>query len=231
MRQLSVSRPGSLVMLSSLSSALWMLRRIEGGGAATALTALKLKPLSLVKRGNSPRVKRCRSHVCNEGVLCCNDSALRAFHPPQWFYNFMIQISYLKSLYRVIPHPMVTNYPDCPLSCDAWCQDNHHQPLSRCHAPPDDGAVDWVFRMHGCCRGLGWAWSLIMFYRVTSQLGLSEPCSHSICSQALSYVTAPPPSSSSDSTLTTGCGFLWKTNSTIFQLELAKILALCKFCH
>lgn len=32
MRQLSVSRPGCLVMLSSLSSALWMLRRIEGGG-------------------------------------------------------------------------------------------------------------------------------------------------------------------------------------------------------
>ena len=32
MRQLSVSRPGCLVMLSSLSSALWMLQRIEGGG-------------------------------------------------------------------------------------------------------------------------------------------------------------------------------------------------------
>lgn len=63
-------------MLSSLSSAVNVAERDKERGAATVLTALKLTSLSLVKRGNSPRVKRCRSHVCNEGVLCCNDSAL-----------------------------------------------------------------------------------------------------------------------------------------------------------
>ena len=75
MKQLSVSRQarGCLVMLSSLSSAENVAEREERG--ATALTALKLTSLSLVKEGTA-RVKRCRSHVCNEGVLCCNDSAL-----------------------------------------------------------------------------------------------------------------------------------------------------------
>ena len=108
-----------------------------------------------------------------------------AFHPPQWFYNFLIQISYLKSP----SWSLVTNYPNCPLSCDpgAWCQDSHHEPSVT--LPPVDVTQLMMerSRMHGYCRGLGRA-SLIMFYRVTSQLGF-------ICSQALSYVTAPPPSS------------------------------------
>ena len=75
MKQLSVSRlaRGCLVMLSSLSSAENVAERERG--AATALTALKLTSLSLVKEGTA-QVKRCWSHVCNEGALCCNDSAL-----------------------------------------------------------------------------------------------------------------------------------------------------------
>ena len=102
-----------------------MLQRERGG--ATALTALKLTSLSLVKEGTA-QVKRCWSHVCNEGVLCCNDSALSlsSIHRPagsatEWFYNLMIQISYLKSLYRLIPPLlMVTGDQLSQLSTGLW---------------------------------------------------------------------------------------------------------------
>ena len=210
MKQLSVSRQarGCLVMLSSLSSAENVAEREERG--ATALTALKLTSLSLVKEGTA-RVKRCRSHVCNEGVLCCNDSALSlssirrpAQSATEWFYNLMIQISYLKSLYRLIPPPLADGHwrPIIPIVHwsvipGPWCQDSHHH-QALCHAPPDgcrpsdDGAVDdSQLRMHGCCRGLGWA-SLIMFYRLTSQLGLSQPSLHLFSGLVIRHCPSSP---------------------------------------
>ena len=210
MKQLSVSRlaRGCLVMLSSLSSAENVAER--GRGGATPLTALKLTSLSLVKEGTA-RVKRCRSHVCNEGVLCCNDSALSlssirrpAQSATEWFYNLMIQISYLKSLYRLIPPLLADGHwrPIIPIVHwsvipGPWCQDSHHH-QALCHAPPDgcrhsdDRAVDdSQLRMHGCCRGLGWA-SLIMFYRLTSQLGLSQPSLHLFSGLVIRHCPSSP---------------------------------------
>ena len=228
MRQLSVSRPGCLVMLSSLSSALWMLRRIEGGGQQLRWQLWSSRHCPWWKEGTARELK-------DVGVMFAMKEYC-AVTTPHW-EPFIRHNDFTILWSRFLIWKVCTEWsliwwsPIIPIVHWAVIPDVRitiTRPLSRCHAPPDDGAVDWVFRMHGCGRGLGL--SLIMFYRVTSQLGLSEP-SHSICSQALSYVTAPPPSFSSDSTLTTGCGFLWKTNSTIFQLELAKILALCKFCH
>ena len=213
MKQLSVSRlaRGCLVMLSSLSSAENVAERGERG--ATALTALKLTSLSLVKEGTA-RVKRCRSHVCNEGVLCCNDSALSlssirrpAGSATEWFYNLMIQISYLKSLYRLIPPLLADGHwrPIIPIVHwsvipGPWCQDSHHHE-ALCPAPPDgcrhsdDRAVDdSQLRMHGCCRGLGWA-SLIMFYRLTSQLGLWAALTPSVLRPCHTSLPLLPPTS------------------------------------
>ena len=78
-----------------------------------------------------------------------------------------------------------------------WCQDSHHH-QALCHAPPDgcrhsdDRAVDdSQLRMHGCCRGLGWA-SLIMFYRLTSQLGLSQPSLHLFSGLVIRHCPSSP---------------------------------------
>ena len=123
----AVSRPASLVMLSSLSSAVNVAERGEGG-----------LPLcwQLWSPPHCPGEEREQPELKDVGVMfamkeyCVVTTPHWAFHPPsppQWFYNFLIQISYLKSPCW----SLVTNYPNCPLSCDpgAWCQESHHQPL------------------------------------------------------------------------------------------------------
>ena len=106
-----------------------------------------------------------------------------AFHPPaQWFDNFLIQISYLKSL--CTPWSLlVTGDQLSQLSTEQWSGGlmSGSPSSSLCHAPElplvdvTQLMMEWrsytELRMHGYCRGQSRA-SLIMFYRVTSQLGL-----------------------------------------------------------
>ena len=190
-----------------------MLQR-EGG--ATPLTALKLTSLSLVKEGTA-QVKRCWSHVCNEGALCCNDSALSlssirrpAGSATEWFYNLMIQISYLKSLYRLIPPLlMVTGDQLSQLSTGLWSRGRDVRiastmRLSMSRSPWWMSPLWWWSCWWLSAQdarllpgALGWA-SLIMFYRLTSQLGLWAALTPSVLRPCHTSLPLLPPSFSSD---------------------------------
>ena len=185
-----------------------MLQRERGG--ATALTTLKLTSLSRVKEGTA-QVKRCWSHVCNEGVLCCNDSALSlsSIHRPagsatEWFYNLMIQISYLKSLYRLIPPLlMVTGDQLSQLSTGLWSRGRDVRiaitmRLSMSRSPWWMSPLWWWSCWWLSAQdarllpgALGWA-SLIMFYRLTSQLGLSQPSLHLFSGLVIRHCPSSP---------------------------------------
>ena len=184
-------------------------RERERGGA-TALTALKLTSLSLVKEGTA-RVKRCWSHVCNEGVLCCNDSALSlssirrpAQSATEWFYNLMIQISYLKSLYRLIPPLlMVTGDQLSQLSTGLWSQGRDVRIAITIRLsvtlPLMDVAtlmMELLMTLSSGCTVVAGGWAGPRWLCFTDlQVSWDSRSPHSICSQALSYVTAPPPPS------------------------------------
>ena len=225
----AVSRPGSLVMLSSLSSAVNVAKREEKRGGYHRADSSEALLIVLVKRRNSSW-----SHVCNEGVLCCNDSALSLSSASTMIWQFSdLDFLFEKSVRRDPSWSLVTNYPNCPLSSDpeAWCQDHHHHHYVTLLSSPWWMSPSWWWSggatlSSGCTAIAGGRAGPLWLCFTELQVSWD-----SICSQALSYVTAPPPSSLFRLSLTTGCGFLWKTNSTIFQLELAKILALCKFCH
>ena len=221
----AVSRPASLVMLSSLSSAVNVAERGEGG-AATVLTALKPSSLSWWREGTA-RAKRCWSHVCNEGVLCRNDSALSLSSAQS--ATMILQFSDPDFLFE--KSLLVTGDQLSQLSTELWSGGlMSGEPSSApCHAPPggchpvDDGAELCLAQDARLLPGAGPGLSdyVLQSYKSVGTPSVLRPC----------HTSPPLPPPLSRLSLTTGCGFLWKTNSTIFQLELAKILALCKFGH
>ena len=182
------ARPRCLVMLSSLSSAANAAQRGDGGGCHRADSSQAQLHCPWWKEGTA-RVKRCRSHVCNEGVLCCNDCALSLssatmilqFYDPDFLFEKSVQSDPSAPDWHWWPiisivHWAVIWWP--------WCQD--HQPQL---------CVTLPLMMELCLLNIGctviaggWAGPCWLCF-TELQVGWG-----SICSQALSYVTAPPPS-------------------------------------